>query len=66
MYIFSLDNGTWEWICRPLPELSLENLKAAGHLGEFNLGRAIPVSDRSLRSIRTDIRRLMAWARERL
>jgi hypothetical protein len=65
VYFFA-DNDKWEWICRPLSELSLENLKPAGYLGEFSLGRAIPVSDRSLAGITTDIRRLVAWTRERL
>lgn len=63
VYFFS-DNGNWEWICRPIPELSLETLKAAGYLGEFSLGRTIPVSDRSISGIETDIRRMFRWARD--
>jgi len=65
VYFYS-DNDRWEWICRPLSEVSLDRLKAAGYLGEFSLGRAIPISDRSLAGLRSDIRRMLAWAaRER-
>lgn len=62
VYFFS-DNDSWQWICRPLAELSLESLKASGFLGEFSLGRAIPISDRSMSRIENDIRRLFNWAR---
>jgi hypothetical protein len=62
---FYADNGKEEWICRPLTELSLDEVKASGYMGEFSLGRAIPVSDRSLAGVKTDIRRLIEWAHER-
>ena len=58
------DNGKGEWICRPLSELSVEGLKAAGCLGGFELGRAVPISNRSKKGIAADIRRLVAWTRE--
>jgi hypothetical protein len=62
---FYADNDKNEWICRPLAELSVEKVKAGGYTREFSLGRAIPVSDRSLAGIKSDIRRLIEWARER-
>ena len=54
-----------EWTCRPLAELSLDSLKAIGYLGEFCLGRVVPISGRSLAGIKSDLRSLIAWARER-
>jgi len=63
VYFYS-DNGKGEWICRPLSELSVEGLKAAGYLGGFELGRAVPISNRSKKGIAADIRRLVAWTRE--
>jgi hypothetical protein len=62
---FLADNGNWEWVCRPLAELSIAHLKAAGYVEQFNLGRAIAISGRSLKGISDDLRRLIAWARER-
>jgi len=62
---FYADNEKVEWIVRPLSELSLETLKQAGYLGWFSLGRVIPVSDRSLKRIKGNIQRLVAWLRER-
>jgi hypothetical protein len=45
--------------------LRFANLKAAGYVEQFCLGRAIAVSGRSLKGISDDLRRLIAWARER-
>jgi hypothetical protein len=64
VYFFA-DNGNWKWICSPLAELSIENLKAEGYVEQFRLGRAIAVSGRSLKRISDHLRRLIAWARER-
>ncbi len=64
VYFFA-DNGNWEWICRPLAELSIANLKAERYLEQFRLGRAIAISGRSLKGISKDLRQMMAWARER-
>ncbi len=61
---FHADNDNWQWICRPLSELSLESIKASGYLAEFSLGRAIPISDRTLKGIAADLRRLIAWTKD--
>jgi hypothetical protein len=63
VYFFA-DNGNWEWICRPLAELSIADLKDRGYIEQFRLGRAIAISGRSRRGISDDLRRLIAWARE--
>jgi hypothetical protein len=62
---FYADNDKEEWICRPFAELSLEKVKAGGYMGEFSIGRAIALSNRSLAGIKDDIGGLIAWARER-
>ncbi|HZS17706.1 MAG TPA: hypothetical protein VFA51_07220 [Candidatus Udaeobacter sp.] len=62
---FYAENDKSEFICRPLSELSLDGLKETRYLGWFSLGRAIPVSDRSLAGIKSDVRRLIQWVRER-
>lgn len=62
---FYAENKELEWICRPVSELSLPTLKDIRYLGWFALGRAIPISNRSRAGVKTDLRRLIAWARER-
>jgi len=64
VYFYSATETGNEWICRPLSELSIESLKASEHLGEFSLGRAVSISDRSTSGIAVDIRRFVAWARK--
>ena len=41
VYVFA-DNGNSEWVCRPIAELSIANLKAQGYVEQFCLGRVIP------------------------
>jgi hypothetical protein len=62
---FFADNGNWKWVCRPIAELSVENLKAEGYVEQFRLGRVIGVSGRSSKGIRKDLSELIAWARGR-
>ena len=61
---FIADNDDWDWECRPISELSLDDLKARQfHRGWFALGRAIPVNGRTLKAIREDLKQLLRWAR---
>jgi hypothetical protein len=60
---FFADNDDWQWICRPLPEISIDSLKAAGFIGEFALGRPLAITDRSLSGIKIDLAEMYDWAR---
>lgn len=64
VYYFA-DNGEWMWQCRPLSELKIEALKSGGYTGEFNLGRCLPVTERTCGGIKKDMKKLWAWARSR-
>jgi hypothetical protein len=43
--------------------LKVDISSSRGYISEFSVGRAVSVSDRLLRGIKTGLRRLIAWAR---
>jgi hypothetical protein len=62
-YFFADSEHEWRWVCRPVSEASISELRAGGFWGEFSIGRGLSVADRTNAGFEKDIGRLVVWSR---